>query len=45
MNIGDWIVFGGMGSYSIGPSSEFNGMSSLSKVIVYNSEDMDIKKK
>jgi diaminopimelate decarboxylase len=45
MNIGDWIVFGGMGSYSIGPSSEFNGMTSLSKVIVYNSEDKEVKNK
>jgi len=42
MEVGDWIVLGGMGSYSIGPSSEFNGMQSMSKIVVWNSEDSKI---
>jgi len=32
MNVGDWMVFGGMGAYTYGPKSEFNGMSSLSRI-------------
>lgn len=27
MEVGDWIVVGGMGSYTVGPSSKFNGMN------------------
>jgi len=27
MEVGDWIVVGGMGSYTVGPASKFNGMS------------------
>ena len=38
MNIGDWLVFGGMGSYAIGPASEFNGMSAQSKYVIWDSE-------
>jgi len=36
LEVNDWIVLGGMGAYSVGPSSEFNGMESLSKIIVWN---------
>ena len=43
LEVNDWIVLGGMGNiffnkgaYSVGPSSEFNGMESLSKIIVWN---------
>jgi diaminopimelate decarboxylase len=30
VKVNDWLVFGGMGSYTVGPRSEFNGMKSLS---------------
>lgn len=43
MQVGDWIVVGGMGSYSIGPSSEFNGMTCLSKIVEWDSEAVDSK--
>ena len=26
MNVGDWLIFGGLGSYTVGPVSNFNGM-------------------
>ena len=26
MELGDWLVFGGMGAYTVGPKSMFNGM-------------------
>lgn len=26
MKIGDWLIFGGFGSYTVGPKSLFNGM-------------------
>jgi diaminopimelate decarboxylase len=39
MNVGDWITVGGMGAYSIGPASEFNGMTALGKVTVWRSEE------
>lgn len=32
MNVGDWIVVGGMGAYTYGPKSGFNGMNSLTRV-------------
>jgi diaminopimelate decarboxylase len=28
MNVGDWLIFGAMGSYTYGPKSSFNGMNS-----------------
>lgn len=36
MEVGDWLVFGGMGSYTYGPKSKFNGMESTTKVEVWN---------
>ena len=39
MEIDDWIAVGGMGAYSIGPSSEFNGMTALAKVSVWRSSE------
>jgi len=33
MEVGDWIVIGGMGSYTVGPSSKFNGMSVQKKIV------------
>lgn len=38
LNVEDWLVFGGMGAYTYGPKSEFNGMSSLSRVYAFKEE-------
>lgn len=35
MNIGDWLVFGGMGSYTYGPKSAFNGMTTTEKLYTH----------
>jgi len=35
MNVGDWIFMGGMGSYTYGPKSFFNGMNALERIFVY----------
>jgi len=32
MQVGDWISMGGMGSYTFGPRSKFNGMKSTTKI-------------
>lgn len=32
LSVGDWLVLGGMGAYTVGPRSEFNGMKSLSRI-------------
>lgn len=36
MNVGDWIIFGGMGSYTVGPQSQFNGMKVQKKIITWS---------
>lgn len=36
MEVGDWLIFGGMGSYTVGPKSKFNGMEATTKVTVWN---------
>lgn len=33
MEIGDWFCVGGMGAYTYGSRTEFNGMKSIEKVI------------
>jgi hypothetical protein len=38
MQVGDWLVLGGMGSYTYGPRSKFNGMKSMDKIIVWRSD-------
>lgn len=38
MEIGDWMVFGGMGSYTYGPKSKFNGMETTEKIEVWRGE-------
>lgn len=46
MNVGDWIVMGGMGSYTYGPRycnnvmfrSKFNGMKSTTKIKTWKGE-------
>lgn len=43
LEVGDWLVFGGMGAYTFGPKSEFNGMKATSKVEVW-SENKVVKK-
>ena len=35
MNVNDWIIIAGMGAYTYGPKSRFNGMTSLKKVVVW----------
>jgi diaminopimelate decarboxylase len=32
MEVGDWMSMGGMGSYTFGPRSKFNGMKSTTKI-------------
>jgi diaminopimelate decarboxylase len=36
MEIGDWMVFAGMGSYTYGPKSNFNGMTTTDKLYIHN---------
>lgn len=38
LNIGDWLVIGGMGSYTYGPKSSFNGMKTTEKIIIWRSD-------
>ena len=38
MDVGDWIVVGGMGSYTYGPKSAFNGMQALKKIVAWKGE-------
>lgn len=47
MNVSDWIVMGGLGAYTFGPKSEFNGMKALKKVVnvrLKGEEELDIDK-
>lgn len=36
--VGDWLVFGGMGAYTYGPKSTFNGMQALKKIVAWKGE-------
>lgn len=36
MKVGDWLIFGGLGSYTVGPVSNFNGMKVQNKIAVWN---------
>lgn len=38
MNIGDWMILAGMGSYTYGPKSNFNGMTATDRLYTYNEE-------
>lgn len=38
MAVGDWMIIGGMGSYTYGPKSSFNGMQALKKIVAWNGE-------
>lgn len=38
MDIGDWMVFGGMGAYTMGSKTKFNGMEASDKVEVWRGE-------
>lgn len=38
MDIGDWLVFGGLGAYSVGPKSTFNGMEASNRVETWKGE-------
>jgi diaminopimelate decarboxylase len=33
INVGDWLIIGGMGAYTVGPKSTFNGMVATQKII------------
>lgn len=43
MEVGDWMVFGGMGAYTVGPKSGFNGMEATTKVEVWNGESLEME--
>lgn len=32
LQVGDWLCMQGMGSYTVGPKSTFNGMKSTAKI-------------
>lgn len=36
LQVGDWISMGGMGSYTFGPRSLFNGMKSTTRIVNYD---------
>lgn len=36
MQVGDWMVFSGMGSYTYGPKSHFNGMTSTDRLYTHH---------
>lgn len=36
IQVGDWLVFSGMGAYTYGPRSEFNGMKSTERIVSWN---------
>ena len=37
LDVGDWLCFSGMGAYTYGPRTTFNGMRSVSKIIHWSS--------
>jgi len=41
IKVGDWLCWAGMGSYTIGPKSNFNGMPAMEKMFVL-SDDGDL---
>ena len=43
MEVGDWIIVGGMGSYTYGPKSSFNGMQALKKIVAWKGEMEDMQ--
>lgn len=45
MKVGDWLCFSGMGSYTNGPKSNFNGMNSTETVDYWNAEIVNEKVK
>lgn len=38
IDIGDWLIFGGMGAYTYSMLSYFNSMNSCSKILVVENE-------
>lgn len=38
LKVGDWLCMSGMGAYTVGPKSFFNGMKSTSKVFRWTGE-------
>lgn len=43
MNVGDWLIIGGMGAYTYGPKSSFNGMNALKKIIAWKGEILEMQ--
>lgn len=35
LNVGDWLIMGGMGAYTYGPRSNFNGMTTLDSIYTH----------
>lgn len=42
LQVGDWLVMGGMGSYTIGPKSMFNGMVATDRIGLWTG-DMEVE--
>ena len=38
LKVSDWICLSGMGAYTYGPRSTFNGMSSTEKIVYWEGE-------
>lgn len=38
MMIGDWLVFGGLGAYTVGPKSMFNGMEATTRIVEWSGQ-------
>jgi diaminopimelate decarboxylase len=44
VQVGDWLCFGGMGAYTYGPRSRFNGMRSLVNVCEWQGDIQGVSK-
>ena len=38
LQIGDWLVFGGLGAYSSGMITKFNGMQAITKIYTWEGD-------
>lgn len=38
MNVRDWLIFGGMGAYTYGPKSNFNGMEATTHIEIWEGD-------
>ena len=44
IEVHDWFCFGGMGIYTLGPKSNFNGMQSTTRIFEWNANVNDNNK-